>query len=283
MIKQILSTVSVFDLPQRLIKQVQCVNSVFVMLFLFVFEPFQLHRSSTMDLLSVCAVTGLGIAITGVGCFTVFKRLLEKYCVRRKYYVYAELVMACIIITLMTLLLFATRLLQDKIPMNFHLLFYFLSYSVLMAPFLFLSLRLVLIIRELILIANTQPTRLPTTEDSTQKSQVITLDNLTANETISFLLEDFVFVRADGNYLELNLVQSGELKMVLLRCTLKLFAQHIKAHDQCIQCHRSYWVNLEKVTRMSRGDGNTRLILLADKASIPVSRTNIKTVTDFFN
>ena len=283
MIKQILSTVSVFDLPMHLIKRVQLVNGVFVMLFLFIFEPFQLHRSTTLDLLSVCAVTGLGIVITGVGCFKLFKRLLIHYSVRRKFYVYAELVMACIIITLMTLLLFTTRLLQNKIPVNFHLLFNFLSYSVLMAPFLFLSLRLVLLIRELIIIANTQPTILPSAENSTQSSVVITIDNLATNETISFLLEDFVFIHADGNYLELNLEKNGELKVVLLRCTLKLFAQHIKAYEQCIQCHRSYWVNLEKVTRMSRGDGNTRLILLADKASIPVSRTNMKTVTDFFS
>ena len=112
-------------------------------------------------------------------------------------------------------------------------------------------MRVVLVVRELLLIATSKTSDTDLTQDE-HSSPVVTLCNIAGHESYSIPINTFAYANADGNYVELHQWQDGKLETQLLRCTLKQFAAHFTKHPHCVLCHRSYFVNLTNVSQISR-------------------------------
>ena len=141
MLKKILTTTSVFDLPYAVIWRVQFANASLVIMVLLLLQPFQLHRSSFGDLVLVSLFSGACVFVVGSLVFWYVQGWLIKTKMRRKFFIIVELASAVAIITAITLIVFCYRVLANKIPMSTSVLLSFFYYSITLAPLLVATLR----------------------------------------------------------------------------------------------------------------------------------------------
>lgn len=92
------------------------------------------------------------------------------------------------------------------------------------------------------------------------------------NGEVEYLIptSQLLFIKSDGNYLELMIGETDKVKKELLRNRVKNILEELPS--VFIRCHRSYVVNLEKVRSV---DGNARgyeLTLANTELKVPVSR-----------
>jgi hypothetical protein len=102
--------------------------------------------------------------------------------------------------------------------------------------------------------------------------RLITFGGPGSSDRIVLRLNDVIYGQAQDNYVELHYQKEGSERQHLLRATLTSLAKETEGTG-IVRCHRSYVVNLRRVTSI-RGSGS-RLTLTLDGAgeSIPVSRS----------
>lgn len=98
-------------------------------------------------------------------------------------------------------------------------------------------------------------------------------------DDFSLYLNDLLFAKAEGNYIELTIYKDAQLSTELKRISLTQFNSQISSHPNFFRCHRAYLVNMLLIENVS---GNAQGYLLAFKATgakVPVSRAQL----DSFN
>jgi len=102
------------------------------------------------------------------------------------------------------------------------------------------------------------------------------------SDSQKILLNTIYFIKSDGNYSTFYFDKNGSNCKTLIRTTLKEIEEQIGLKS-IVRCHKSYIVNLEKVSRVA---GNARgYLFYIDKLnqSIPVSRNFSKSVLERLN
>jgi DNA-binding LytR/AlgR family response regulator len=85
-------------------------------------------------------------------------------------------------------------------------------------------------------------------------------------------LEQFMFAKSEGNYLEIYLNKQNPNK-VLIRITLKNFEALLKTYPNIIKTHRSYLVNSNCIEKLKGNAQGYQLHI--NKYIVPVSRNMI--------
>lgn len=91
-------------------------------------------------------------------------------------------------------------------------------------------------------------------------------------DDFSFNPKDLLFVKAEGNYVELTTLRNEQLKTELKRISLRQLESRLVDYPFLFKCHRAYLVNLMHVEQVS---GNSQGYLLSFQLptnKIPVSR-----------
>jgi hypothetical protein len=114
------------------------------------------------------------------------------------------------------------------------------------------------------------------TEVSTPKTLISLEDDL------QFNVEDFVFAKVESNYTEIFLHQNDTVTKKLLRITLKELENQLKAFPNIYKTHRSYLVNLDKITDCKGNAQGYQLTLEKYTEKVPVSRSKLKEFNSFF-
>lgn len=115
---------------------------------------------------------------------------------------------------------------------------------------------------------------------SNMRDQMLHLEGQGSSDRISIRVDDFLYARAQDNYIELNFLQEQQPKKILLRMSM---TQLIAQSDErvLLRCHRSYSVNRLKVGSVRWGSAPE--ICLRDQGiCIPVSRSYRKEVERAF-
>jgi len=102
-------------------------------------------------------------------------------------------------------------------------------------------------------------------------------------EGFSFCPNDLLFVKADGNYVELTLYNNGQLMTELKRISLRQFELQLSNYPFLFRCHRAYLVNLQRIKAVS---GNSQGYLLSFElvaVKIPVSRAWVNKFDIIYN
>jgi hypothetical protein len=110
---------------------------------------------------------------------------------------------------------------------------------------------------------NQQPTEL------TAHQITLTASN---EETLTLNTDSIFYLKSDANYIEVVYQKDDELQKKLLRNTLKAMEEQLSSDSQFFRCHRSYLVDLDKVTRISGNAQGLKLHLKGTEKVIPVSR-----------
>jgi hypothetical protein len=101
---------------------------------------------------------------------------------------------------------------------------------------------------------------------------------------VEVLQDDFLFVRSDGNYLDVYFLDAGNLQHSLIRNTLVTAQSMLHDHfPPLVRCHRSFIVNLDRIEKV---DGNAQGLVLKMKGceeKVPVSRKYIEELKSKLN
>lgn len=98
------------------------------------------------------------------------------------------------------------------------------------------------------------------------------------NDIYECFIDDLVFVEAMQNYVQLSVMKNGEVDRIMLRQTISSTYQQLQLIDagNVQRCHRSYLVNLDKVSDVSGNAQGLKLTLHGlDDVLVPVSRSYI--------
>ncbi len=117
-------------------------------------------------------------------------------------------------------------------------------------------------INKSILITSNIPTEIKTEEKNV----------LLEIEGIKISPNDFLCVKSMGNYVSMCFTENGKIRREIIRTTMKQIEKSAEMFKNLVRCHKSYFVNLEKV---KNSFGNARSLYLEIEGvdmQIPVSR-----------
>jgi DNA-binding LytR/AlgR family response regulator len=94
-------------------------------------------------------------------------------------------------------------------------------------------------------------------------------------DDFSLNIEDLLFVKADGNYIELTKAVNGKIETELKRISLTQFETQISDYLHFFRCHRTYLVNMFKVEKVTGNSQGYLLSFTNTDEKIPVSRKQL--------
>jgi len=106
-----------------------------------------------------------------------------------------------------------------------------------------------------------------------ENSKLLIKTNL-KNENLQLDINNLLFAKADGNYVELCL-KEVEAKKIILRITLKELESVLRPYSNIIKTHRSYLVNMYHIKNITGNAQGYKLQLNNFNEIIPVSRNMI--------
>ena len=263
--------------------------SVFVSLFLCIFQPFGLSTLEGPHRL-------LLIASFGLPCFPVvllqglsFAWLSKRYDCEAHWKVYHQ-VLATLIIPLLIAIsnYFHARWLFQW-PLDWVIFGRMLFHTLAVSFFPILGLvywdwqKLSARFGKLaaLVSSNTEsgiPARVSTTENG--NSSDIELCGENQQESIRVNLEDLLYAKAEANYVEICLLKDDRLQHELIRAPLKSVEMQLSKWNQnVVRCHRSYLVNRLKILK-AEGNAQGLLLSLKGSATVPVSRRYVDIFRD---
>jgi hypothetical protein len=118
-------------------------------------------------------------------------------------------------------------------------------------------------------------------KSSVKADAVLTLHGNTKTDTsLSVNIGQLYYVESDANYLQVALLEDGQLEKKSIRMTLKQFEEATQDFPKLIRCHRAFIVNMNHVTYFegSASKGELHFDLIADV--VPVSRTYATAISE---
>lgn len=102
--------------------------------------------------------------------------------------------------------------------------------------------------------------------------ELVVLSSQNGQDQISCPADELLAIEASDNYILLHLLEKGKITRQMLRQTLQEAEKVLTDLSQFFRCHRSYLVNLDKVTGMHGNAQGYKLELEGMEKDIPVSR-----------
>lgn len=99
----------------------------------------------------------------------------------------------------------------------------------------------------------------------------ITLSGTNQNESITTSVDSLLFVKADDNYVIINVHLGERNQRHMIRASLKSIRDQLD-QEVFYQCHRSYIINTDAILDMVGNKNNAKLQLSHTSKHIPVSR-----------
>lgn len=107
----------------------------------------------------------------------------------------------------------------------------------------------------------------------------LALPTRTIKEKVTLIPEDILYLKAEGNYVQVAYMANGQVKNKLLRSTLKEMISSLEQKSQFLQVHRSYMVNKFHITE-SRLTRSGAYVKIKDGSKIPVTQKYMSCLQD---
>ena len=102
--------------------------------------------------------------------------------------------------------------------------------------------------------------------------QPIVIKSENDKETLTFAADELLYVESADNYSDVCFLQNGLVTHKLVRSTLKRIEDNL-SHSLCFRCHRSFIVNIGKVSHVTGNSQGYKLHLQGGDKPISVSRS----------
>jgi hypothetical protein len=101
-------------------------------------------------------------------------------------------------------------------------------------------------------------------------------------DDFSLNLNDLLFVKAEGNYIELTTCKDGLVNTGLKRISLTQFETQLSAYSHFFRCHRAYLVNMFHVEKVSGNSQGYLLAFSSTESKVPVSRAQLESFNTLY-
>ncbi len=254
-------------------------SGVFVFIFLAVFKPFEIQNLTTKQWLYYAFLAGYGfitsfsvlIMIEGVG------RLLPNVFSEKNWKIKHEVAFVVSLISLITVFNYFYTVLISHLPFSSET-FVFMLFATVSVSFFpavsFVMFRYVRNMRQY-----SRPSTVLSVERKEEiKREFIELFAENQRDSVTLSPESLLFIESDDNYSTVFFTQQNRIQKKLLRNTLTRLEAQVESFPTLRRCHRSYLVNLKKVSRVSGNAQGYRLHLYDTDEIVPVSRTYSKNI-----
>ena len=245
--------------------------SVFVPLFLLIFQPFGVNNfDPTHSISSVFLFSMMGFGLVQGVVLVIYEFVIVPLVFKSRALSSFTIRMATELV-----LLAASTFLYYNILGNFHD-WYFKSFL----DFIFnVGLMSIIPFAIIILYFNYRKSQkayqlLELQPKLALNEKYINLRSLNGKEQLTITLADLLFIEAQDNYVSVHYLEKEIVKRQLLRATMKDVQASLN-NDFIIRCHRSFIVNINNVEKVTRDSHQMKLFLASLSESIPVSRSYI--------
>ena len=246
----------------------------FVAFFLFVFKPFgtQVQEGAEWKFARFCLYFGLVTAATTLLVNAVC-RLFPAVFDEEKWVVWKEILFNIVFIICIgcgNMLLAHFTWSTPLTPRSF-LVWQGLTFAVGLFPMLIgASIGQMRLSKKYMTEAAQLSRHAPSPQAVSHREVVLAGDN--QNETLRLDAAQIAWLSAADNYVQVFYFENDVLKSRMLRATLKKMEETLSDSPQFFRCHRTYVVNLEKVTEVSGNAQGYRLHIAGADNTVPVSR-----------
>ena len=264
------------------------VSTLFALVFLTAYTPFS--DTSWFQLGTNSRFVGT-VAFVGIGTFFLAcSRVLMTYSVRRRRHFAMWAYLLWLFLEIVVIAAFHTYLSYFLVKATTYSLAYIFGKSLLIT---FIALAVPYTIIDLIIILQDTRRKLTLTKSDTVESddevlpahtEIINLLDNNGNLKLSVKLDNLYYIKAEDNYIKVYYQRNGAIANYMLRCKMKTIEDNCVDSSSLMRCHRSYIVNIKKVSVLhNEADGFILDFEREGLESIPVSKTYSAKVLEAFN
>jgi hypothetical protein len=259
--------------------------SLFVSLFILIFEPFGIsnYRGEFKPFFE--AGYGIVTFIVLLIDLYLFPLFLDEWFIPQKWTVFKQMIWQVWILFSIGLgnFIYSSPFLRFSNGLNAFLIFQFYTLVVGIIPILIITIlhQNSLLTKNLKLAGEMNADIL--SEGMHLPDEKIRIMAENGKDKLEINLSDFIYLSSTGNYVQVFYLVNNELRNVLLRNTLKQIEEQVKNSPSIIKCHRAFLVNKDKIIRVKGNSQGLRLILKDTMEEIPVSRNYSKSLLDILN
>ena len=264
------------------------ISVLFALVFLTAYTPFS--NTSWFQLGTNSRFVGT-VAFVGVGTFFLAcSRLLMTFCVKKLRHFALWAYILWLFLEILLIATFHTYLSYFLVQATSYSLGHIFGKSLLIT---FIALAVPYVIVDLMLLLKDSHRKLTLTKSDAvasddevlpEHTEIINLMDNNGNLKLSVKLDNLYYIKAEDNYINVYYQRSGTIASYMLRCKMKTIEDNCVDISSLMRCHRSYIVNIKKVSVLhNEADG---FILEFDREgldSIPVSKTYTQKVLEAFN
>jgi hypothetical protein len=112
--------------------------------------------------------------------------------------------------------------------------------------------------------------------------ETIKIESKLKKETLEFYPSQFLYAESDGNYVVFSLLVENQIRKEIIRNSISQIEKQLSGQPLLFRTHRSFIVNLEKITKKEGNTSGYRLRLEGISNEIPVSRQNVTRFDEIF-
>ena len=117
-----------------------------------------------------------------------------------------------------------------------------------------------------------------------QHTEIINLMDNNGTLKLSVKIDNLYYIKAEDNYINVFYQRGGAIANYMIRCKMKTIEDNCSGSSSLMRCHRSYIVNIKKVSVLhNEADGFVLDFEREGLESIPVSKTYSQQVLEAFN
>lgn len=254
---------------------VSMIFGLIVTLFLIIFQPFRIYLLGE-NLVLFCFGFGLISTFSLIFILSTIPKIFKNYFNPESRTIFKQFILLniCLITTASIIYPYNTYIResinQEYIAGYFKILLY--SYSVGFFPILFWLYFDELIIRKKRKNKSDEVNLLKRETNNSNTNEIITLTSKDTKDLISFKLNSLIYIKSEGNYVIINILDNGILKEKVFRTTLNKIEEKLLLKNNIIRCHKSYIINTNFIDSFS-GNARGYFIKISNtNIEIPVSR-----------
>ena len=255
---------------------------IFVAFFLVYFEPFtNAHAAETIPNLD-WLLAAYGLVTTGIMLFAYLglPALFTAFFKEENWTVSKHIFFMLLVVTAVSIGNFLYSYAVDFIPFTFNAFYYMIGCTLAVGIFPCVTITLISYIFHLRKYSTPpQPIHIPEIEEK-QRVQEVTFVAENEKDTILVHESELLFIESNDNYATIHFTRNESINKELIRSSLSRLEGQITSED-IVRCHRSYIVNLARVTSVSGNAQGFKLHLDDGTSVIPVARKNSSIVEQF--
>ncbi len=255
---------------------------LFVAFFLIVFQPFGTAGVKIPNKLLFLSgygwITFISMSLIFGGLPRLFPRLFEE----EKWVVWKQMLLMTIGLSLCFLCcyLYMNFWFGWSLSINGFLGFYSIALAIAVMPIIIFTLvEYIFHLKNNQALANTLNEQI---QSSIPSDTILQFKDENDRVDFTLPLDQFLFIKAANNYVEVNYLEAEDIKKYLLRNSIRNMEQQL-TEASIKRCHRSYIVNMDKVGRITgNAQGHKLHFPFTAEYVVPVSRSKGKELLALF-